>query len=360
LRTAGDYARLKGFSEIEELLQEPDRKIPDKKIKRKKEINEEATKKLIDAIWNDNLDGVIAAIEDGADVHPKTGSKDIPIIIAAANGHIDIVALLLQEGADVNAKDSVDLSALAKASGACYVNIVKLLLKNGAEVTNDVLIAASVHKHSEIMQLLSKAQRMQGTPHTNNVKLTDGETFLLSSSSNNDYKGVKKALDEGVEVNIQDDDGATALFWASRKGFIEIVNLLVEAKADVNVKTTYAWTALMEASLNGHFEIVDKLITCGADVNALTAYGATALIFAASEGYEDIVKLLLDKGAKPDDIISDGNNKGMTALKYAKKNEHKEVIALLRKYLGDTEACPLCGNESGGGKYCSTCGAKLE
>ena len=60
--------------------------------------------------------------------------------------------------------------------------------------------------------------------------------------------------------------------------------------------------------------------------------GKTFVITGANSGtgYE-ASKILLSKGAKVDTVITDEQNKGMTALLFAKKNGYSKVIELLEE-----------------------------
>jgi ankyrin repeat protein len=48
---------------------------------------------------------------------------------------------------------------------------------------------------------------------------------------------------------------------------------------------------------------------------------------AADKGHADIAQVLLDKGAK----VAPANHEKMTALAYAEKGRHADVVALLKK-----------------------------
>jgi len=176
--------------------------------------------------------------------------------------------------------------------------------------------------------------------------LTGCTPALVGSAIRGDANSVKTLLDKGADVNVRDADGNTALDWAAGEGQLEIVKILLDKGADVNVKGMLGFTPLMAATTHGHTEIVKILLDRGADVNAIsgttafswTAYdgsssesgiygGLTALMIAARDGYADIVKLLLEKEA--DINIKDVN--GKTVLQWAEKNNHSEIIKLLKE-----------------------------
>ena len=91
---------------------------------------------------------------------------------------------------------------------------------------------------------------------------------------------------------------------------------------------------LLQAAHNGRADIVRLLLDNGADVNEGTVIIGTPLIAAAIEGHANVVRLLLERGA---DICFKAD--GGTAKEFARKNGHKEVLALLQ-----TAESELCGN----------------
>jgi ankyrin repeat protein len=327
LRTAADYARLKGFNRIVSLLgPRVEVDIP-KTIKRIKDINKEATSQLIDAVYSGSLDEAVRSLENGGDPNPS-GEDFPPVVVAAGQGALHILQLLINLGADVDATDISGISALSKACGACHTEAVRLLLENGAQVTQDAFMSASIHKPREILHLLHKAQLTQGEPSVSK-SLRKGEKLLVAAADQN-IELVKDLLESNTDVNSVDKDGAPVILWASRRGNTELVKLLLDHDADPDIASHHGWTAIMEAAICGHTEVTELLIKGGADINIQTEAGACSIIFAAAEGNLDVVTILLEHGADPSVVIRDGQNKGMTALEFARKEGHAEIVSLLQ------------------------------
>jgi ankyrin repeat protein len=103
----------------------------------------------------------------------------------------------------------------------------------------------------------------------NKNKDIDWNNKLLNYSSNGNLKGVKKCLENGADVNCEDNDGWTPLISSSNNGYLEIVKVLIENGADVNCKCKckYGSTPLIWASRYDNLEIVKLLIENGADWN---------------------------------------------------------------------------------------------
>lgn len=123
-------------------------------------------------------------------------------------------------------------------------------------------------------------------------------------------------------------DGPTApidmsLFIACRNGNIDEVRRLLDGGSSVNVENHTGRTALHVACLKNHINIVAVLIEAKADVNVQDTFGIVPLHYAVSDSNTDLVDLLLKNKANPNVIDCDGRN----LLDHAKGN--KEVIEKL-------------------------------
>jgi ankyrin repeat protein len=101
----------------------------------------------------------------------------------------------------------------------------------------------------------------------------------------------------------------------------------LEKGADVQAKNKMNWNALMQAASEGYPDVAKILLETGSEVNVKgKEIGETPLILASWKNAPEIVKLLLEY--KADKTVKDTN--GDTALDYAKKENYKAVIALLK------------------------------
>jgi len=95
-------------------------------------------------------------------------------------------------------------------------------------------------------------------------------------------------------------DEVTPLLWAATRGHKYIVQILLDNGANINHQDNYGQTALLKAAYEGHKDIVQILLDNGANINHQRKKnndGSTALMRAALGRNKDVVKLLLDKGA---------------------------------------------------------------
>jgi len=149
---------------------------------------------------------------------------------------------------------------------------------------------------------------------------------LLEACKKGDTIIVEHLLDEGVDVNAQDENGWTALMAASEWDHLQVVKLLLSRNANVDIQTHFVQrTALQMAVSSGRMDIVQMLLTKDINVDLRDRDGQTALMEAVISDQTDSVRLLLEKGA--DLLIQD--NKGETAKDLAKKLRCTEVENLL-------------------------------
>ena len=77
----------------------------------------------------------------------------------------------------------------------------------------------------------------------NNIKTFENfnNQDIFTYIENNNIKSVKKYIDSGYDLNIQNNDGITPLMHATSNNKIEIVKLLLSAGADPNKQNYNGW-----------------------------------------------------------------------------------------------------------------------
>lgn len=126
-----------------------------------------------------------------------------------------------------------------------------------------------------------------------NGYLGPAEQAMFDDVRTGNIEDVKKFLDGGGNVNMQDEPGCTPLHWAVNEDFsgshIDMIELLIAEGADVNAEDDLQTTPLQMAS---NKEAAQILINAGASVNAKDHEGKTLLFSAmrnaanASDTYE--------------------------------------------------------------------------
>ena len=169
-----------------------------------------------------------------------------------------------------------------------------------------------------------------------------------------DVDKIKSLLQRGMDPNtIEPERGENGLILALREDSMKVFDVLLNAR-DINLdaNASNGDTALMIAAYKGNKPAAEALLAKGAEVNRP---GWTALHYAAAAGSNEIVQLLLDKSAYIDAespnkttpvmmaaysghiltiklLLNEGadltlkNELGMTAIDFAEKAEHKDIV----------------------------------
>ena len=124
----------------------------------------------------------------------------------------------------------------------------------------------------------------------NKYDINKDEDKIFIYVQQNDYKGVKKLLDNGIDPNILDSYKISPLMIASFNGFKDIVDLLIKNNADVNIVNNFGYSALMASAAGGHYDIFNILLENGANINQVNNDGNNVLIEACFSKSTDIVK----------------------------------------------------------------------
>lgn len=151
---------------------------------------------------------------------------------------------------------------------------------------------------------------------------------LIQAVRENELDKVKSLLDQGVNVNAQDNTNTTPLMYAAETtetSRLRMIKALIKAGANINLKNKHGNTPLMSAARYGGSETVTYLLKEGAEINAQTKNLQTALMFAAMRGDQKVAKVLLERGAS----INQEDSDRFTALTYAIRAGHEKVAQLL-------------------------------
>lgn len=168
-------------------------------------------------------------------------------------------------------------------------------------------------------------------------KVPDKIKWMWQGSKTGDFAGVKRLIDEGVEVNHPYGD-SSPLHAASAAGHFDIVKILLENGAVVNqpVDPWYedneeaGFSALHLAAREGHDKVVALLLQHKADPNKASWYPNLIRPIHVAQTPSSI-KLLREYGADINAYTRLGPEEGgLTALHLAVKRSNKaSVVALL-------------------------------
>jgi ankyrin repeat protein len=121
--------------------------------------------------------------------------------------------------------------------------------------------------------------------------MSQEETDVIWSVKNDEKPLFEELLNEGVNVDYQDESGGTALMAAARKSHEPYyLKRLIAAHADVNRQDTAGYTALMWAVKWKNVEGAKMLLDAGAAVDMQNKFGQTAMDLAKSDSIKELLQ----------------------------------------------------------------------
>ena len=91
--------------------------------------------------------------------------------------------------------------------------------------------------------------------------------LVHDAAEEGDLEAVRRHLDSGVSVDLQDEDGSTALMMAVVEDNKEVAALLLERGANVDLQDKDGRTALMKAVDGNNKEMAALLLAHGASTD---------------------------------------------------------------------------------------------
>lgn len=167
-------------------------------------------------------------------------------------------------------------------------------------------------------------------PATKEIDMQQQKIIELVNS--NDVEAVKKALENGADVNTQDKNKRNLLLIATINKQEAMAKLLVEKGADVNMQANNQDSPFLYAGASGQTELVRLYLAHGARFDLFNRYNGSALIPACERGHVETVRLLVNTKGYPIDHV---NRLGWTALMEAivlgnGTKKYQEVVQILK------------------------------
>jgi ankyrin repeat protein len=107
----------------------------------------------------------------------------------------------------------------------------------------------------------------------------------------NDLEALKKEIENGMDINLQNKYGWTPLHVTIRRDRRDMVAYLLEQGADIDRVDGVGWTPLMEAVMDDMPELCAFLLEKGADVSIQNERGGSAPMLAQKFGRTSIIGL---------------------------------------------------------------------
>ena len=216
--------------------------------------------------------------------------------------------MLAAKGADLNARADDGTTPLAIAAERGDYRKAEFLIWRGAEITPTGVQAdklplniARAKNDVRMINMLEAALKGMNATESNGKAATRMRPVpeMLTAAELN---AVEVALDNGWNINEQDEKGRTALYRAVNSCRGDLTSLLLFEGADPNIAANDGRTPLMESMRfinNEGQRLAGMLLLKGANVNAVAKNGDTPLTSAAATGYDFGVQWLICAGADP-------------------------------------------------------------
>ena len=119
--------------------------------------------------------------------------------------------------------------------------------------------------------------------------------FTHATNSNN-FEVIKYLLNEAeINIDVVDGFGNTALIIACEKGLLEIANYLINNGANVNHQNEQGATPVMKAAEGNNFFVVKLLLEKNIDLTISDFSGRTVREISENNRDKRILKLLNEK-----------------------------------------------------------------
>lgn len=310
---------------------------------------------LLYAINNNNQEMVKILLTHGANPNLEDQRGVTPLILATSENATSIVQELLNHGANPNQQDKWEETPLYFAARNGNLDMLETLLNHGANPDLTPLFKKFIFNPmfrekaitQKTIQLLHRFYPPVNLALTN----PEGVTNLMILSSNPEKTATLEELNpEEVQsiVNRQDNQGNTALIYAvNHNPNPTLIRYLIRNGADPLIKNNEGYSAFDYARDLGERNIINIMMLYSSPgkiapleklkpeeiqsiINQQDNQGNTPLIYAViNNPNPEEIKFLLEHGANP--LIK--NNKGHSALDYARDLRSKNDVKLIEEYL---------------------------
>lgn len=297
------------------------------------------------AYENGNILVIQSLLDNEADIKGTDAEGHTALMAAAVRGNDEVMQYLIKRGADFNAKDKNGLSVLDYYNKRKYLETLGFKINTFATPSERLsaefkFIAENHHRFNVALKESILADNPDAAVADAIKNLADIDildenactTFVNAGLYNSSRSVLEKLIKGKANVNASCMEGKTALMFISAQADeknipslqIEKAKLLLENGAEINHQDNAGNTALMYALAN-HADIsyVQTLLDNGADVNLTNNMGETALWTAIRQNLPpSTVKLLIEYGAD----VNKEDRRGETPLWYLLRTQGDEVL----------------------------------
>lgn len=196
-----------------------------------------ADQRYLDAAAAGDLDGVRAALADGADKNAVDHEETTAITLAAQHDHLDVVRALIAEGVDIDAQNQTSSNPFLFGCITGRLELVKTMVEAGTDLkrltrmAGNGLTPAAEKGHIDVVRYLLENTRIN-VNHTNNLGWTALiETIILGDGGSVRQEIVELLLEHGAKPGMTNEWGVTPADLARERGYAEIAAILDRAAA---------------------------------------------------------------------------------------------------------------------------------
>ncbi|XP_061522256.1 protein phosphatase 1 regulatory subunit 16A isoform X2 [Phycodurus eques] len=291
-----------------------------KKKKRTRKVTFPSATTLLDAAARNDLDEVRELLNSG--VSPDLVNEDglTALHQCCIDDFVGVVQCLLDAGACINACDSELWTPLHAAATCGHTGLVQLLIQAGADLTAinaDGDMPHDLCEDEATLELLEMVMAEQGITQVRIDECRGAKEAAMLAD-------IRALVQNGADLNSQDDNGTTLLHIASANGYLSVAELLLEHKAQVEVKDCDGWTPLHAASCWGQIQMVELLVGHEASLDAKSILEETPLDVCMEE---EVRAKLMDLKHKHDAIMkSQDRHKGTLQRRASSTGSRGKVV----------------------------------
>ncbi|XP_014249139.1 tankyrase-1-like [Cimex lectularius] len=257
-------------------------------------------KYLLRSVMFNNIEGVVRAIELGADINMVPDDGLTCIHLVAEKGFIELTKLLVSlPGIQLDVLSSFGWSPLSNAVYSNHLEICTILLQSGANPNFRVVFEQTpLHIAVFYKRPIIVAELIKYGADVNSVDCFHQSPLHLAVFSQPSATITKILMDSGADPNFKSKSRLSILTEAVLVAWTpyhtKIISFLINFGADVmatdDIKRE---TPLHKAALNGYVPALKLLIQHGADINAKNAYNQLPVDLARLHGNHDATEELV-------------------------------------------------------------------
>lgn len=170
--------------------------------------------------------------------------------------------------------------------------------------------------------------------HVDDPRIPRG--FFFQNCRFGEVAAVRRAIQEGRDVDETDATLRTGLHYAAANGHVTVICVLLDAQATLEVRDANRETPFLTACRRGEIHGAESLLDRGARIDARDNNGRTSFILGVQSGSAEIVEMLLKKADDSVQRHAPDRTWGWTPLHYAASLGDARMVSLFL----DADASP--------------------